>query len=143
MKTVNFVIAGIPVAKGRPRFRVFRGFVQSYTPAKTKLAEKAIKEEFQKSYPDFDKPFNGPIRLTVRFFMPVPESISKKKKSLLYGKSHTKKPDLDNLVKTVCDALNGVVWNDDSQIVELYETKQYALESDEPSTCVWIEEIDL
>lgn len=145
MNSVCFVIPGVPVAKGRPRFRVFRGFVQSYTPKKTHLAEKNVKEAFQKAYPLF-KPqldmFTGPLRIDVRFYMPVPVSISKKKKNELYDHFHIIKPDIDNLLKTVCDGLNGVVWEDDKQIAKISCSKRYVVENEDPHTEVLVEEIE-
>ena len=39
------------------------------------------------------------------------------------------KPDVDNLAKTVCDALNGIAWLDDSQIVRMSAVKRYGSES--------------
>lgn len=145
MNTVCFVIPGVPVAKGRPRFRVFRGFVQSYTPKKTHIAEKNVKESFEQAYPLFKSQldaFTGPIRLTVQFFMPVPASISKKKKYELYAKSHVIKPDIDNLLKTVCDGLNGVIWLDDKQIAQIDCSKRYVTEGVEPYTRVMVEELE-
>lgn len=38
---------------------------------------------------------------------------------------HTKKPDVDNCVKAVLDAMNGIVWIDDAQIVSLLARKEY------------------
>lgn len=136
---LTFKIPNAPVAKGRPRFRIFKGFVSSYTPSKTREAEKAIEDIFKESYPDFNKPLSGPLRIKIYFYMPVPASLSKKKReAILAQQMHIKKPDCDNLAKTVCDALNGVVWEDDSQVCEMYITKRYALT---PCTYVCIEDI--
>lgn len=135
--SMMFVIDGDPVAKGRPKFRMTSKFVQTYTPAKTKKAEAHILDCFKASYPDFKTPLEGPIRLVVKFYMPVPASISKKKQDALKLSSHLKRPDLDNLLKTVCDALNGYVWKDDSQIYLITAVKAYTDEQG-PSTVVEI-----
>ena len=59
--------------------------------------------------------------------MPVPCSLSKpKKKALLAGFYHLKRPDVDNLLKLVCDALNGVAWKDDSDIASIFAVKGYS-----------------
>lgn len=65
--------------------------------------------------------------VAVTFGMKVPVSLTKKVKTdMLEGrKQHTVKPDLDNLVKAILDALNGVAWHDDAQVVELHISKQY------------------
>ena len=127
--TLHFTIPGNPVAKGRPRFRVFKGHVMSYTPAKTHKAEKEVLDAFKYCWPSFKTPFKGPISLKVTFFMQVPTSLSKKKQSALCLSPHVKKPDLDNLIKTVCDALNGYVWEDDSQIYMIQAIKTYSLDA--------------
>lgn len=124
--TIRFVIDGEPVAKGRPKFRMTSKFVQTYTPAKTKMAESHILDCFKAAYPDFKTPLDGPISLTVKFYMPMPTSISKKKQDALKSKPHLKRPDLDNLLKTVCDALNGYVWKDDSQVYLIAAAKAYS-----------------
>ena len=138
--TLSFKVPGEPVAKGRPRFRCLKKYVSTYTPKKTLLAEKAVLDAFKSAYPSFKKLLEGPIRLIVHFYMPVPKSLSNRKKEHLYGKPHLKRPDTDNLLKTVCDALNGHVWKDDSQIFSISTEKLYIREGS--YTAVWIEEID-
>ena len=56
---------------------------------------------------------------------------------------HTKKPDLDNLVKSVVDGLSGFIYADDKQIVEIHATKRYAKRQEEPGCWVHIDEVDL
>jgi Holliday junction resolvase RusA-like endonuclease len=75
-------------------------------------------------------PVEHPISLVVKFYMPVPKSWPKYKKDEVKNGliHHTKKPDLDNLVKFVKDNLNEVAWKDDSQVYELKAIKQYSFE---------------
>ena len=120
-----FTIDGEPVAKGRPRFRAIKKFVSTYTPKKTLVAEKHILECFKAQYPNFKTPLEGPISILVKFYMPIHKSLSKKKQKALILSPHLKRPDLDNLLKTVCDALNGHVWKDDSQIYLVTAVKSY------------------
>lgn len=61
----------------------------------------------------------GPMRLTIRFFMPRPKSA---KKSDVWP---TKRPDLDNLIHKLMDQFNAVWWQDDSQVVELVVSKSF------------------
>ena len=121
---VHFTVDGRPQAKQRPRFA--RG--HSYTPAKTREAEEEIREAFKLKYPDF-VPLSSPLSVTMLFQFKIP----KKEK-----KHFTQRPDVDNLVKTVMDALNETAWEDDSQIVQLVAQKVYA---DIEGTLVSIEEL--
>jgi Holliday junction resolvase RusA-like endonuclease len=69
-----------------------------------------------------------PVRgLFCRFFMPIPASASKKQRALMEGCAvpHTKKPDLDNLIKFVKDCANGILWDDDSQVTAITAAKAY------------------
>ncbi|KFI51723.1 crossover junction endodeoxyribonuclease RusA [Bifidobacterium biavatii DSM 23969] len=91
----TLTLPGDPVAKGRPR--VYGG--HAITPRKTVRAEERIFAEFRRKYPNM-KPFAGPVSVYAEFWM-----------------SHRGKPDVDNLLKTVLDALNAVAYMDDSQII--------------------------
>lgn len=124
------IIKGAPVPKGRPRFARRGKFVSTYTPAKTVEHETMVRNEGIKSM-NGASPTDAPVRVNVDCFMPIPKSTSKiNREMMLEGvMRHTKKPDIDNLAKGYLDALNGVVWLDDSQIVRLVVTKEY---SDQP-----------
>jgi len=69
--------------------------------------------------------FDVPIKVSFDFHMPIPKSWSKKKKKEMLHKPHTFKPDISNLIKFYEDALNGVLWRDDSLISETEATKFY------------------
>jgi Holliday junction resolvase RusA-like endonuclease len=75
----------------------------------------------------------GAVRLTVAFYLPRPASLPKK------VIAHLKKPDLDKLVRGVKDALTRVVWQDDSQVVEVVASKKYAKLDDVPHADIWVE----
>ena len=127
-----FKLNGEPVPKGRPRFVVRNKFVQTYTPAKTKDAEKAIIDQLKTQY---DKePLNGPCMVKMLFAFSIPKSYSKKKIQQIEKEDmmHYHKPDCDNLGKLVLDAMNKVVFEDDSQITMLSIRKTYTF--DEPYT---------
>jgi len=117
-------IPGNPIAKKRPRF-VRRGkFVGTYNCQDTEEGKFKWELLAQKK----DMPIiESAIHLTCRFFMPIPASISKKKRALYVGCAvpHIKKPDLDNLIKFVKDCANGVLWRDDSQVNSLTASKAY------------------
>lgn len=72
----------------------------------------------------FKKPLNGAIFVKIDYFYTIPKSWSKKKKES--AKWHTCKPDIDNLQKSVLDALNGIAYIDDGQVCNIQARKQYA-----------------
>jgi len=65
-------------------------------------------------------PLEGPLRLGVKAFLPIPESKSKKWKAMALCQDirPTGRPDLDNLIKHFKDCATGIFWKDDKQIVE-------------------------
>jgi Holliday junction resolvase RusA-like endonuclease len=133
MSTITIHLPGTPTPKGRGR-ATRTGRV--YTPAKTRAAEESIAGRAMAqvlALPEQQRdalPFAGPLVVRVIFVMPVPASWSQRKRIAALGGSMmpTSKPDLDNLLKLVSDALNGIVWVDDSQIVELVTRKGYGSE---------------
>lgn len=134
-RTIKFVIPGVPVAKGRPKFRRTGAFVQAYTPAKTLKAERLIRDCFNAMQEVPPKDYDH-IGLTCNFYMPFNKSVSKKKRIAWNEKKHhIVRPDIDNLVKAIADALNGVAFKDDSAITCLDCCKIY---SDSPRTEVYI-----
>lgn len=68
---------------------------------------------------------SGPILVIADFFMPIPTSWSKKKKSSIVGQPHSSKCDLDNLIKFICDCATGIAYEDDSQIYFIKAQKHY------------------
>lgn len=75
-----------------------------------------------------------PIRLLVVFYLARPKSLGKKT-----NVHHTKKPDLDKLARSVGDALTGVLWNDDSQVVDLQVRKRYAPPDTAPHAVITVQ----
>lgn len=72
------------------------------------------------------EPLGGPLRVTLWFYYPIPDSWSKKKRRESEGQFATVKPDVDNCVKGVFDALNKVAWKDDNLVAELVTQKRYS-----------------
>lgn len=132
--SLRIVLAGDPVPKGRPRFSRTTGHV--YTPEKTARYEDRLAYAAQKAMED-RKLFEGALFLHMRFFVAIPESKSKGWKADALGNAirPTKKPDWDNFAKVI-DALNKVVWVDDSQIVSATVEKFY---SDQPRVEITVE----
>lgn len=93
---VKLTVPGDPQSKGRPR--VYQG--HGITPAKTREAENRVYTEWRRQYPDL-QPYPGPVAITLTFW------------------SATRRGrDWDNLAKLFTDALNGIAYQDDRQIID-------------------------
>lgn len=132
VKTVSFLVPGEPVAKGRPRFGIRKtrdggSYVSVRTPEKTVIYENHVKLEYieQTGGHRFDD--NGMLEIEIEAYFSIPKSASKKKRALMLTGDirPTKKPDMDNILKAVADALNGIAYRDDSQIVRATIDKYY------------------
>jgi Holliday junction resolvase RusA-like endonuclease len=136
---VVFTVEGIPQGKGRPRFRRAGNFVQTYTDAKTKSYEATIKDAAVKAM-GLSRPLQSPVSVSLVIYLEIPKSWSKKKQSLAITNEilPIKKPDIDNVLKAFCDAMNGVVYVDDSQIVKMKATKCFGIT---PSVSVCVQEV--
>jgi len=126
-----------PVAQGRPRASAVNGKVRMYDPKKSRdFKRSAVAAKFAPV-----SLLEGPLQLEVKVYKPSLKSFSKKKtlaaeEGLLRP---TTKPDVDNYVKGVKDALNKVIWKDDSQVVDLKVSKWY---SEKPRIEVIIKELN-
>lgn len=119
-------VIGKPVPKGRPRLAMGVHTVFAYTPLKTRLYESVLHEE-AKIQMGNAKPCTGycAVRVMVTLEPPPSWSRARKEDALARRIRPTSRPDLDNYIKIACDALNGVVFKDDSQITAITATKSY------------------
>ena len=129
MMEIKFSVPGTPVAKARARtFLDSRtGQYRSITPKKTASYEGDIKRFYQYETEGYTFQPGMPlaVEITARF-VPVKSESKKRRNLMLCGLLfHTKKPDIDNIVKSVMDALNGVAWHDDAQVVSILARKEY------------------
>lgn len=131
---IKLTIPGPPCAKQRPK--VYGK--HAVTPAKTVNYETLVKQLYIVEH--HRKQLEGPLIMKVVAYFPIPQSKSKKvKEAMLKGKIRpTSKPDIDNLFKIIADALNGLAYHDDSQIVQGIIDKWY---SDNPRMEVFLREI--
>ena len=132
---IKITIPGIPVAKGRPRVTK-RG---AFTPQKTVNYESLVQYTYMAQAEG--QKLEGPLRMDIMFFFPIPKSYSKKRREAIRRmlEQHTKKPDIDNCIKSITDALNKFAYDDDSQVVEISARKYYTEE--EPNAVVTIFQI--
>jgi Holliday junction resolvase RusA-like endonuclease len=125
MPKIEFSVYGEPVAKGRPKFSVRGGFARAYTPKKTQISESNFRTQAMPYKPD--SLIDTPINIGIKIYKAIPKSKSKRFKTDAENGEELPKsrPDLDNYIKTVFDALNGVFWTDDSLICGLTAQKFY------------------
>ena len=123
---IMFTVYGDPVAKGRPRFAKRGNFVQTYTPEKTKTYESEV-AMMAKAAMGASEALEGALEAFIYVTFAIPASYSKKRsEACLSGlEKHTKKPDLDNVVKSVVDGMDKIVFLNDSQITSIHATKVY------------------
>lgn len=114
-------VFGNPVAQPRPRATARGGFARVYNPSTADEWKDAIRL----AAIEHGETFDGPVSLAITFYMPKP----KRHKA---GSQHMTKPDLDNLVKAVMDALTKAGWwKDDCQVVSLVASKHYEMKGQE------------
>ena len=129
MKTITIKATGIP--KGQPRARAFarNGMVRMYDPGTAEAWKSCIAAA---AIPHKGIRLTGGLSVAIWFAMPRPKShyrTGKYSGELRDGAParHTSKPDVDNMVKAVMDALTMIgIWQDDDQVCQLYATKGYA-----------------
>lgn len=128
---ISFTVQGRPVPKQRPRVTRHG----TYTPEATRSYERSVLESWRSQSGRFF-PEGTPLAVYVTAHFPIPESASKKRRAALDGAPHTQhRGDIDNVVKSVLDALNGFAFPDDSAVCYISAYKDYR---DEPSTEVTI-----
>lgn len=133
MTLIRFTIPGPAIGKGRPRFSRKSG--AAFTPAKTRnheafvkmLAVQAMMEEHDWSADTQRPPIDTPVKLIVQIFCTIPPSWNKVKRALAQANIiRPGKPDIDNVIKSIGDAMNGVVYTDDALIYRVEATKMFA-----------------
>jgi Holliday junction resolvase RusA-like endonuclease len=112
---VSFTVNGEPVPKARPRTVRKGGRTWSYTPKKVMNWESKVRDEARKH---FNEPFNGPVALTLAFFLKRPKS--RRKENFVVTT-----PDMDNLEKAVLDGLSEIAYEDDKYVVVKNSVKKY------------------
>jgi Holliday junction resolvase RusA-like endonuclease len=141
VSAINFTIPGPPQGKARPRVvRAKSGISLTYTPDKTVRYEELTRIRYRAAARGFKFADDAQVGIQITARYPIPKSKSKRvKAAMLAGQIRpAKKPDCDNIVKIVCDALNGIAYRDDAQIVLAQVEKEY---DDEPKTFVRLWEV--
>jgi Holliday junction resolvase RusA-like endonuclease len=133
MTDLTFTVFGVPQPKGSTRAFVPKGWtrpiITSANP-KNKGWQQLVAEAASRALDGRGQLFEGPVALSVAFYLPRPKSLPKR------ITDHLKKPDLDKLTRCAGDALTKVLWRDDSQVVRIVATKAYAEANASPRAVV-------
>lgn len=112
----QMIVPIVPVPKGRPRF--YCG--HAVTPKRTRDYEEQIRKHWTHGMVE-----SNSIYMSMVFCFPIPKSYSKQKQAEMVGKPHTSRGDLDNLQKSVLDALVGTAIKDDCKVCAINAMKMY------------------
>ena len=121
MSEITIIIPGKPAAWQRARSN---GKVRFDSPEQAR--NKMTISQIASLAMNGRAPLEGPLEVIVGAFWPYPKSMSAKKRGVYGSQFHTSRSDADNVMKLIGDALNNIVWRDDSQICTLQITKRYA-----------------
>jgi Holliday junction resolvase RusA-like endonuclease len=123
---LTYMVEGNPIGKGRPKFARRGSFVSTYTPTKTRDYENVIKEVAKKAMGS-NEILETPVTVAIYITVPIPASYSKKRTEACLKdiERPIKKPDIDNIAKCFLDAMNDIVYKDDTQVLTLHVTKVY------------------
>lgn len=125
---VRFVVDAEPRGKQRPRVFTNKhtGRSQAITPKETLNYENLVRWTYSNT-PN-SQILEGALRMDVIAYYSIPKSTSKKKRQQMIDGEilHTKRGDIDNVIKLIADALNGIAYKDDGQIAEVYAKKMYS-----------------
>lgn len=118
---MTIYIPGDPVGKERPRHTKSG---HTYTPEKTKAYEAKVAACFRKAH---GKRLDGPVFLAITAYMPIPKRATKADRAAMEAGARLpmKRPDADNIAKVCMDALNGLAYHDDAQVIGLSVLKRY------------------
>lgn len=137
---ILFRVDGEP--KGQPRPRAFsrNGKARVYDPGTAEGWRGLISAAARPELPA--EPISGPVRLDVEFAMPRPQRLCRRRDDP-GAIPHTSKPDLDNLLKALLDALTQLgLWRDDDQVVEVRAVKHYHELGGRPGALVAVREVE-
>lgn len=123
-----FTVPGEPVPKARPR--VSKKTKRAYTPKKTVAYEARVQESYYNAHPTAQPfPTGTMVAAYITAYWPIPKSATKKQREdMIEGRMlKTTRPDGDNIEKAIFDALNGMAYEDDSQICYSVVSKRYSI----------------
>lgn len=124
---IKFIVPGDPVPQGRPKFTT-KPFIRAYDPPKSAAFKKKVARYAKRVQPA--ELLSGELEVEIHVFKQTLKSFSKKKAELAEAGllRPITKPDADNYAKGPLDALKGIIWKDDGQVVDLIARKYYSAE---------------
>lgn len=130
---LHFIINGEPIAKQSFRYAIRKGkdgkdFVSKYQKSDIVKAEQYIGWEVKRQLPKNFAPFDVAIGIRALFVFPIPNAFTKKQRAQIEANEvifKDTKPDFDNLQKLLLDAMQGIVYVNDSRIVKAEAVKIY------------------
>jgi len=141
---ITFTVPGVPIAQPRPRATMAHGGKHARIHEVTHVKDATTGERRPHPIAAFkatvrlaceqvyrDAPLTGPLAAHCVFIFPRSRSLIWRKKPMPRIPRQGK-PDADNLLKSLCDALNGLLWVDDSQIVRVIVEKWIAAGDEQP-----------
>ncbi len=124
---LTFTVPGEPVPQPRPRVSTRGGFARAYVPAKHPVH--AYRDAIAAAARVAGAGVHGePVSVVIDFVWERPKS-HMRKSGVKPDAPVLPRPDLDNTTKAVLDSLNGVAWEDDSQVQRLVVEKSYGPEA--------------
>lgn len=122
MTPLAFTVPGLIRGKQRAgRKRLADGSVLSFNPPETAASEKLVRD-YAVVQMRRQPPFTGPVRLSICIYKTVPKKWSAKRKIADFAVG---RPDLDNVAKTIGDALQSIAFSNDLQIADLRVQRRY------------------
>lgn len=127
---INFSVPGAPRGKARPQARAFMGKVQRFKDSKTVAYESLVRLVASEAMENRER-IEDPVSVEIDVFIePVASTSRSRYAAMIDGRlKPTKAPDLDNIIKSILDGCNGVVFRDDVLVVKIAATKSYAISS--------------
>lgn len=136
--SIAFFVLGVPRTKNARKAAIVGGHARVVHSKESQKREQAFRVVAQQSAPP--KPLEKPLVLSIRYYFPIPKAARWKTQAAKSGCfQKATNPDLDNLTKLVLDAMQGIFFRDDAQIVSLMATKLY---HDVPRTEVQLAEFE-
>lgn len=126
---MKFIFNLEPVAQARTRY-TSKPYPHEYDPTPVKRFKKQLNALATKQMAEKGiKPFDDAIKVDMIVYRPIQKSVSKIEcmRRHLGVVLPSVKPDADNYIKSIWDALNGAIWSDDSKITDTAVKKRYSL----------------
>lgn len=137
---IRFFVEHEPIPQPRQRHAIRNGIMMNYIPKShpVHVYKQAVQLYAKMAYQG--QPLESPLKAYFLFLLPRPARLVWKTRAMPRAWSPGR-PDIDNYLKAIFDALNGLVFKDDSQIVRLEAIKQYCAGDESPGVDVLIEEL--